>query len=128
MRSTLALALYGVLGIAALPLPALAQANPYAPMVTTPPGPQNPVNLNLEDPGAQRITPPAFTNNAMAANSGMIGTSSPSGAPGPAVTPFTPLGMAGGGLSTVPGTAYGGLSNAPGIGAGGLSVVPGGVH
>jgi hypothetical protein len=112
MRSTLGLILYCMLGVAALPLPALAQGNPYAPMVTTPPGPQNPVNLNQEDPGAQRITPPAFTNNNR-----MSGSSPGSTAPGPVFTPFTS-----------PGTAVGGLGNAPGTGAGGLSVVPGGVH
>jgi hypothetical protein len=112
MRSTLSLILCGMFGVAALPLPALAQGNPYAPMVTTPPGPQNPVNLNQEDPGTQMITPPAFTNN-----DGMPAPSSDGIAQGPVATP-----------STSPGMVFSGLGSAPGIGAGGLSVVPGGVH
>jgi len=110
MRLPFKLVFSSTLAVAASSLPALAQTNPYAPLVTTPPGPQNPMNLNLEDPGAPMMTSPAFTN------SNGTGAWSPSStASGPVDTPSPSSGMSFGG-------------NAPGIGAGGLSVVPGGVR
>jgi hypothetical protein len=94
-----------ICGLAALvvvsPVAAVAQIeNSYKPLVTSPPGPQDPAHFNMGNPGAPAITPPAFSNSnqsALPSNGGSLTT-----VPSPPPMPFPPPGTSGGFQSTAP--------------------------
>jgi hypothetical protein len=94
-----------ICGLAALlvapPAVAVAQIeNSYKPLVTSPPGPQDPAHFNMGNPGAPAITPPAFFNSNQP--SSMSSGGSPAMVPSPPPMPFPPPGTPGGFQSSPP--------------------------
>jgi hypothetical protein len=93
-----------ICGLAALlgasPDVAVAQIeNSYKPLVTSPPGPQDPAHFNMGNPGAPAITPPAFANGNVWAPPSSAGAPTMPSAP---AMPFPPPGTPGGFQSATP--------------------------
>jgi hypothetical protein len=102
MQSPKRLMICGLVGlIMASPTAALAQIeNSYKPLVTSPPGPQDPAHFNMGNPGAPAITPPAFSNSNESASPSSGGL--PTVLPSPPAMPFPPPGTPGGFQSAAP--------------------------
>jgi hypothetical protein len=95
---------FGMVSLAAgLPVAASAQIqNSYRPMVTAPPGPQDPAHFDMADPGVPAITPPSFYNGN--GNTAASGVGTPSMEPlAPSAMPFPPPGTPGGFQSSASG-------------------------